>query len=106
MLDAVQEFWGYVERDEEPINYDIPLQVSTDKILVDDMVRRDARFDNEFMDAAVTYTQYQQHNVVFENAKKSLKEMVADNEREVYCDQISIRRDKRGSLRINTRKEK
>lgn len=106
MLDSIKEFWGYVERDEEPVNYDIPLQVSIDKILVDDMVRRDASFDNQFMDAAITYTQYQQHNVVFENAKKSLKEMVADNEREVYCDQISIRRDKRGSLRINTRKEK
>ena len=106
LLDAIKEFWGYVERDEEPINHDIPLQVDTDKILVDDMVRRDASLDNEFMDAAVTYTQYRQHSVVFENAKKSLKEMVADDEREVYCDQVSIRRDRRGSLRINIRKEK
>ena len=42
-------------------------------------------------------------NRTFENAKKDLKAMVADNEREVYCDQLTIRRDKRGSLRIAKR---
>jgi hypothetical protein len=39
----------------------------------------------------------------FEISKKELKAMVGDNEREVYCDQLVIKRDKRGSLRITTR---
>jgi len=64
------------------------------------MVMRDASRDNAFVDAAITYINGYEHNRVFENAKKDLKAMVADNEREVYCDQLTIRRDKRGSLRI------
>jgi len=64
------------------------------------MVMRDAAQDNQFVDAAVTYIQGYQHSRVFENAKKDLKAMVLPSEREVYCDQLSVRRDKRGSLRI------
>jgi len=30
--------------------------------------------------------------------------MVAPNEREVYCDLLTVKRDKRGSLRITERK--
>ena len=37
--------------------------------------------------------------------KKDLKKMVGDNEREVYNDQISVKRDKRGSLRITRRNQ-
>ena len=44
-----------------------------------------------------------EHNRVFENAKKDLKNMVDSNEREVYCDHLTIKRDKRGSLRITRR---
>ena len=39
----------------------------------------------------------------FESAKKDLKAIVADNEREVYSDLLTIRRDKRGALRISKR---
>jgi hypothetical protein len=72
-------------------------------IPVDQMVVRDASQDNMFVDAAVTYTQGYEQNRVFENAKKDLKAMVADNEREVFCDYLTIKRDKRGSLRITKR---
>jgi predicted phage-related endonuclease len=102
MWAVVSDFWGYVLRDEEPIGIDTP-KISINQIKVDDMVVRDATLDNQFVDAAVTYVNGIEHNRTFENAKKQLKAMVADNEREVYCDYITIKRDKRGALRITKR---
>lgn len=99
MWAVVSDFWGYVQRDEEPVGVSTPV-LDQNSIAVDEMVMRDASRDNAFVDAAITYINGYEHNRVFENAKKDLKAMVADNEREVYCDQLTIRRDKRGSLRI------
>ena len=102
MWAVVSDFWGYVVRDEEPIGIQTP-DISIDKVEVDNMVKRDASTDNQFIDAAVTYINGYEHNRVFENAKKDLKNMVGSNEREVYCDHLTIKRDKRGSLRITRR---
>ena len=102
MWAVVSDFWGYVVRDEEPIGVDTQA-LSIDGIPLDEMVARDATHDNAFVDAAVTYIQGYEQNRTWENAKKDLKAMVADNEREVYCDYLTIKRDKRGSLRITKR---
>jgi hypothetical protein len=102
MWAVVSDFWGYVVRDEEPIGIQTP-DISIDKVKVDNMVKRDASRDNQFIDAAITYINGYEHNRVFENAKKNLKNMVGSNEREVYCDYLTIKRDKRGSLRITRR---
>ena len=104
MWTVVSDFWGYVLRDEEPIGVDTP-HLSTNHIPIDNMVVRDASRDNQFCYAAITYVNYYEKNRVFENAKKDLKQMVGDNEREVYNDQISVKRDKRGSLRITRRNQ-
>lgn len=104
MWTVVSDFWGYVLRNEEPIGIDTP-NLSTNHIPIDNMVVRDASRDNQFCYAAVTYVNYYEKNRVFENAKKDLKQMVGDNEREVYNDQISVKRDKRGSLRITRRNQ-
>ena len=102
MWAVVSDFWGYVVRDEEPLGVDTPT-LSTERIPLDEMVVRDASMDNEFVDSAVTYINYYEHKRVFDNAAKNLKAMVSDNEREVYCDQLTIKRDKRGALRITKR---
>jgi len=99
MWAVVSDFWSYVLDDKPPENV-APTVLDHNNIEVDQMVIRDATQDNQFVDAAVTYIQGYEHNRVFENAKKDLKAMVAPNEREVYCDQLSVRRDKRGALRI------
>ena len=101
MQQKLQQFWQHVIEDTEP--YQTPLPVSIDTIPVNDMVRRDATGDNEFISACHDYIQYQEGAEAFNSAKSYLKEMVADNEREVYCDLLSIMRDKRGSLRITTK---
>ena len=102
MWTVVSDFWGYVSRNEEPVGVQIP-QVSLDKIEVDNMVKRDASKDNQFISIAVDYVEHEQAAKSFEAAKKDLKTMVGDNEREVYCDLLTVKRDKRGSLRITTR---
>lgn len=102
MWAVVSDFWGYVLRDQEPVGIDIP-QIQTDKIAVDDMVRRDANTDNEFVSKAVDYLQYKESAKRFEDAKSDLKAMVASNEREVYCDMLTIKRSKSGSLLFTVR---
>ena len=37
---------------------------------------------------------------IFEDAKKELKALVKPNEREVFTDKLSIKRNKRGALTI------
>ena len=68
------------------------------------MVRRDASRDNAFIYAAHTYLEHELAAKTFEGAKKDLKAMVGSDEREVYCNSLTVKRDKRGSLRITARK--
>tara|TARA_R100000544_G_scaffold34206_2_gene20909 strand:+ start:99 stop:893 length:795 start_codon:yes stop_codon:yes gene_type:complete len=105
MWAVVSDFWGYVLRKEEPVGNDQPVQLGTDKIEVDDMVKRDATTDNHFVDAAYTYVTLEADAKAFDSAKKDLKNMVGSDEREVYCDSLTIKRSKNGSLRITKRKE-
>lgn len=102
MWAVVSDFWDYVLRDEEPVGIDVQ-PLSIDKIEVDEMVRRDASGDNEFVSNAHDYILHKAAATAFENAKKNLKQMVADNEREVYCDQLTIKRSKNGSLLFTVR---
>ena len=102
MWAVVSDFWGYVLRDQEPVGVDVQ-EISIDKIEVDNMVRRDASNDNHFVSAAHDYIQNQAAAKAFDNAKKDLKAMVADNEREVYCDLLTIKRSKSGSLLFTVR---
>ena len=103
MWAVVSDFWGYVLRKQEPVGNDQPVQLGTDKIEVDNMVKRDATTDNFFVDTAYTYSTLEADAKAFESAKKDLKNMVGSNEREVYCDNLTVKRDKRGSLRITRR---
>ena len=107
VLDMIKDFWGYVQRDEEPPYAPSTgiVQATQDKIPVDNMVKRDANLDNEFMSVAHDYIEHQDSAKLFDNAKKSLKQMVGHNEREVYCDRLTIRRNKRGALTVHVKEE-
>lgn len=99
----LKEFWRHVKEDTRPFGDDQVAPISIDKIPVDGMVRRDASSDNEFISRCHDYLQEEHSAKLFESAKSDLKAMVGDNEREVYCDLLTIKRDKRGSLRIMTK---
>mgnify|MGYP003633070716 FL=1 len=100
MWKVVSDFWGYVDRDEEPNDFDQSTHVSQDKIAVDGMVKRDASKENGFVSAAFDYIKYKDEAKLFESSKKHLKQLVNENEREVYSELLSIKRSKNGSLRI------
>ena len=105
LLDACTDFWAHVESGDEPIGFDQPVAAPINQIPIDEMIKRDASSDNHFVSAAHDYLEYEDAANAFNNAKKDLKGMVADNEREVYSNAITIRRDKRGALRISKRKD-
>jgi predicted phage-related endonuclease len=101
MFVHLKEFWGFVERGEEPPMAMPHLSASIDTVEIDDMVARDASSDNYFNVRAAEYISTQAAAKEHAAAAKDLKAMVGTNEREVYTDTMSIKRDKRGSLRIN-----
>ena len=106
MMVFINDFWWHVVNDKEPVGIDTPEDITINHIPVDNMVVRDASTDNAFVDASITYINGLEQNKIFENAKKDLKNMVGSNEREVFCDYLTIKRDKRGSLRISKRSKK
>ena len=106
MMVFINDFWWHVVNDKEPVGMDTPEDININNIPVDNMVVRDASTDNAFVDASITYINGLEQNKVFENARKDLKNMVGSNEREVFCDYLTIKRDKRGSLRISKRSKK
>jgi predicted phage-related endonuclease len=103
MIVHIKEFWQLVQSNTPPDSGKQVESLSTDHILVNDMVRRDATADNEFISRCHDYIEQETNAKSFESAKADLKAMVADNEREVYCDLLTIKRDKRGALRINVK---
>jgi hypothetical protein len=102
MWAVVSDFWSYVESDREPVGISVP-EINIDKIPVDQMVKRDASHDNEFISRAHDYIQNKDAAKAFDTAKSDLKAMVGDNEREVYCDLLTIKRSKSGSLLFTVR---
>lgn len=107
MMVQIKKFWGYTRlKNKFPDDGHRVQSVSTDTILVDNMVRRDASADNEFISRCHDYIEQEANAKSFESAKADLKAMVADNEREVYCDLLTIKRDKRGALRIAVKENK
>lgn len=101
----LREFWQNVEKDEwlgEPV-IDKP---GIDRIPIDHMIKRDATSDNEFVSRCHDYIDNIEAAKAFDLAKADLKLMVAPNEREVYCDLLTIKRDKRNALRITVKENK
>ena len=102
MLRFASSFWWLVTEDREPTSADSEEAeaLSTNNIQVNDMIRVDASTNNHCTSCAEqyidTYVKHSEH----ETAKKELKAMVESDVREMYNDKLSIKRDKRGSLRI------
>jgi len=101
MNETIRAFWTCVEDDTAPTDQIVP-EINTDKIRIDDMVRRDASADNHFISIAHDFIDTMKDANSNKEYNKMLKELVAPNEREVYSPILTIKRDKRGSLRITT----
>jgi len=102
LLAVIGDFWRHVVEDREPIGFDVP-KVDIASIPIDDMVVRDASQDNHFVSLSADYINHMEAAKIHERTKKDLKAMVGDDEREVFCEYLTVKRDKRGALRITKR---
>ena len=102
MWELVTQFWTHVQSKERPLDREAET-LSTEKILLDKMVVRDASRDNQFVEEAHAYISTLNASQINDTAKKNLKNMVGHNEREVFCDTVRLKRDKRGAIRITRR---
>ena len=111
MRKEVLDFWNYVHLNKAPdvlwgeeqnefknINHKL-----LNAIPVDNMVKRDATLDNHFGMLSSDFTANKSSAETYENAKKGLKEIIKPNEREVYNDYITVKRNKRGAITIKRR---
>ena len=101
MLDKIKAFWEYVVHKQEP--EDVYLRTSQtikDAIPINGKTKRDVSKSNSFTEATNAYMMFEETAKKFESAKKLLKEEIKPDESEVYNDVLSIKRDKRGSIRI------
>ena len=102
MLPIFRDFWGHVLKKQPPVA-EMPNELPTNvhHMTLDNMVARDASKDNFFVELQHHYIANYDETKIFEKAKQELKSLVEPNEREVYTDKLSIKRNKRGALTIN-----
>ena len=105
MLTQIKIFWDYVIHNEEPQDMHIATSKSiTDSIPINGKTKRDVSKSNSFTEATNAYMMFEETAKKFESAKKLLKEEIKPDEAEIYNDRISVKRDKRGSIRITKKK--
>ena len=101
MLDKIKAFWEYVTHNERPKDVLVKTKQSIkDNVAINGKVKRDVSKSNSFTEACTDYLLHEDTAKLFEKAKKLLKEEIKPDESEIYNDQISVKRDKRGSIRI------
>ena len=100
MLYKIKSFWEYVTHNKQPEDYVSEIKQSIkDNIPIDGKVKRDASSSNSFSIAVDQYLRSEGAAKVFEQSKKDIKAEMKDNEAEIYNDFVSVKRDKRGSIR-------
>ena len=102
MLPILQDFWNHVVN-KIPPSSEMPNELPTgvQHMTIDNMVARDVSTDNRFIEIQHHYIEHLHDSKIFEECKKELKSYVKPNEREVYTDKLSIKRNKRGALTIH-----
>jgi len=106
MLPILKDFWNHVVN-KIPPSSDMPNELPTgvQHMTIDNMVARDVSTDNRFIEIQHHYIEHLHDSKIFEECKKELKSYVKPNEREVYTDKLSIKRNKRGALTIHIKGE-
>jgi len=101
MLSQIKMFWDCVVHGNEPEDVNTVLdKLLTDKIPINGKTKRDVSKSNSFTTATEAYLDNELYAKKFDIAKKMLKEEIKPDEAEIYNDVLSIKRDKRGSIRI------
>lgn len=99
----VYNFWQHVKDDTEPPTEDA-VSLDWKTVEIDNLIARDANKENFFVRTAQRYIETIDVAKENEQYKKELTSSMNDNEREVFCDLLTIKRDKRGAKRISVKK--
>ena len=97
--EKVVKFWHHVTNDIQPPTLS-ENKIDWSSVEIDGLVARDASKDNHFNSLAQDFISTADVAKQHEATKKELRSLIQDNEREVYCDVLTIKRDKRGACRI------
>jgi len=102
LLQSIKTFWEYIIHNKEPDGIDTIVidKKITNKIPINGKTKREVTSSNSFAVYVNQYLHHEESAKIFENAKKEIKEEIKPNESEIYNDKISVKRDKRGSIRI------
>ena len=101
MLTQIKMFWDCVVHGNEPEDTVTSInKLMTDTIPINGKTKRDVSKSNSFTTATEAYLDNELYAKKFDIAKKMLKEEIKPDEAEIYNDVLSIKRDKRGSIRI------
>ena len=112
-LDRCDAFWGHIEAGIPPARQvyvplgDKPLvpRSVADSVPFDGMTRRSIANDNRAPGLIAEFIETKKAVKRHDEVKKELTGMMKDDEREIYCDGFTIKRDKRGAKRITVSDE-
>ena len=93
LIDTVRMFWDCVESGRSPVSVQI-------KAPMEATLRVDMTGNNQWSNWAAQYVENSAYNKLFDEAAKGLKALVTEDMAEAYGHGVSIKRDKRGALRI------
>jgi len=111
LIERVKLFWWHLENKTQPLGDEVPLSEQeldkklAEKVPVNNLKVIDMTFNNQWTVYAKQYLDTQPYVEQHEDAKKALKFLVTPEIGEAYGHGITIKRDKRGSLRFTTKGE-
>ena len=107
VITECSKFWQFVTEDKEPEDREgqFEPEKKIDAIAIDKLVAKDMNGNNYFSELSAKYIKQESSAKEFEETKKEIKTLIGEQEREVYNDKISLKKDKRGAIRITIKGE-
>lgn len=107
LVELEKQFWWHIENRTAPIEPSNPasLHVAKKKMKIDGFRIADMTGNNEWASNAMTIIESREAATRFDEAKEAIKKLVDDDVAEAWGHGITIKRDKKGSLRMSYNKE-
>lgn len=107
VITECSKFWEHVMELKEPEDREgqFEPEKKIDAIAIDKLVAKDMTENNYFSELSAKYISQESSAKEFETTKKEIKTLIGEGEREVYNDRLSLKKDKRGAIRITIKGE-
>ena len=107
IITECSKFWQFVTEDREPEDREGQFEPKKkiDAVAIDKLIAKDMTENNYFSELSAKYISQESSAKEFEATKKEIKTLIGEGEREVYNDRLSLKKDKRGAIRITIKGE-